>query len=1091
MSFLKLLIRSFLHYRYSHLGTLLGTALAAAIIIAALTIGNSVQYSLQKIVKTRLGNTAFVITSNNRFFKTDLADRVVKKLQIKTAPVLQYKGMAISGGGEKKINNIQVYGIDKHFWETIGNNIIYENLKEDEVIINQKLASGLHVKANDEFILRFQKTGFVPMNTPFVPDDVNAISKRVKIKIITSENEYGNFNLQANQIVPDNVFISREYLSDLLLKGAYSNVILIAEKGTMTMEKVSVVLSETWNLDDINYKINKLPSAELFELNSNRVFIDEPVKKIILSDEKSAITVFTYFVNSIKKGSKETPYSFVSAPGITETESLLANEIILNEWTASDIAANVGDTIEMAYYTTGYLKELKEKTGKFIVKKIIPMSTAWADSTLIPGIEGLSDVEKCGDWKAGIPVNLKKIRSKDEAYWKQYKGTPKAYVSLKTAAFLWSTKYGNCTAIRFRTTVDTSSLLKSIIAKLKPEQFSINTFAVSDEGKWSAQNAVDFSGLFIGLSFFLLLAAIILISLLFSMHIDLRIKEQGILLALGIRKKFIKKLLFSEGVLVAFMGVGLGIVPGIFFSKLVFYFLNGIWSDIIRTTSIEVNVNLISIFTGCLISFFIALSTMVFVVWRKSMVSINNLHRKNIYWNVKKTDSKSTKSLLISIPILLFAILLLIFLNNENDSQNQSLFFLTGALFLTGSLFFANFILLKLNVAQEQKISIFALIICNLGVRKKSVISLLSILSIAVFLVTSVGLSRTDFSLNYANKRSGTGGYLLYGETTLPILKNLNLLETKKNYGITNLPPSIKFTQIKTLPGDDASCLNLNRAVRPKIIAVNPDEFAQRNAFSFAETLNNDKNKSPWNNLNDNLGENIIPAIADQTVIKWGLGKNIGDTLTYINEPGDKIHLKLVGGLESSIFQGNIIISEANFVQNFPSVSGSTIFLVDAKMSDLTKCKDILLDAFQAHGISVIQTSEQLQMFNSVTNTYLDIFLSLGGIALIIGIIGIAVVIIKNVAVQKHEFAMMQAMGLSRKLLFQIILKENLIVVFGGLFIGLFAALFSVFPSLRNSNQIAFVAVFLLIFLVNAIVWIVIAENKSLKKDFLFDLRNE
>lgn len=1088
MSFIKLLFRSLKYYRFSHLGTLLGTALAASVISAALLIGSSVQSSLENIVTSRLGNTDFVIVSNNRFFKADLSERIAKKLNCKTTALHQYKGIALTNN-EKKVNNLQVFGIDNSFWSIVGNNNLQPNLKDDEVIINQKLASELQLNVNDEFVLRIQKIGFVPVNTPFVPDDANSISKRVVIKNIATENDFGNFNLRTNQIVPFNVFMSRKYLSEILLKGSFANIILIDSDAVLSDKIISESLKKSLTLEDINYKISKLDGKDQFELNSKRVFIDEPLKKQILKNEKSAFPVFTYFVNAIKKGDKETPYTFVCAPGVVETEALQENEIILNEWIANDLSVKTGDTIEMFFYATGYLKELIEKSQKFIIRKIMPMNTVWADSSLIPGIDGLSDVEKCGDWKAGIPVNLKKIRAEDETYWKHFKGTPKAYVSYKTAVKLWSTEYGNCTAVRFKNTVDTAMLKKEIVAGLNPEQFGLNVISVKDEGKWSAKNAVDFSGLFIGLSFFLLLAAILLISLLFSMHIDLRVKEQGIYLALGLREKFIRKIFFAEGFLIAILGTLLGIIPGLFLCKLVFFFLNTIWSDVIRTNSIEVNFDFFSIGVGSTISIVIAMCTILIILWRKSLLTVNNLQRKNIRIFQKNKNFRSAISVIGSLISLIAAFVIFALLIKNNDFQNQGLFFFSGVLLLTGCMLFINFMLLKFNDIKSLSISGNILICRNFAARKKSFLSLVSIPAIATFLVISVGLNRTDFTSDLTKRNSGTGGFLLYCETTLPILKNLNSPEAKKKYNIKQLPDAVNFIQLKKLTGDDASCLNLNRAVRPNIIAVNPEELSERNSFLIVESMS--KKSNSWTILNDKPEEDFIPAIADLTVIKWGLGKNIGDTLTYINEAGNKIILKLVAGLENSIFQGNIIISESNFKKHFPSIAGSNIILVDAPVTDLKICTDKLMESFQEFGISVVQTSERLLMFNSVTNTYLDIFLSLGGIALIVGIIGIAVVIVKNISEQKHEFAMMQAVGLSRNMLKNLVLKEYIIVVFTGLFVGLFAAFLSVFPSLRNSNQVTFVVVLISIFIVNSVIWIAIAAAKSLKKDFLYDLRNE
>ena len=48
-----------------------------------------------------------------------------------------------------------------------------------------------------------------------------------------------------------------------------------------------------------------------------------------------------------------------------------------------------------------------------------------ADSQLAPVIPGLSDAGNCRDWKTGVPVDLKKIRAKDEDYWKAHTKAPR------------------------------------------------------------------------------------------------------------------------------------------------------------------------------------------------------------------------------------------------------------------------------------------------------------------------------------------------------------------------------------------------------------------------------------------------------------------------------------------------------------------------------------------------------------------------------------------------------------------------------------------------------------------------------------------
>jgi putative ABC transport system permease protein len=85
--------------------------------------------------------------------------------------------------------------------------------------------------------------------------------------------------------------------------------------------------------------------------------------------------------------------------------------------------------------------------------------------------------------------------------------------------------------------------------------------------------------------------------------------------------------------------------------------------------------------------------------------------------------------------------------------------------------------------------------------------------------------------------------------------------------------------------------------------------------------------EDPWTALGEPLEDGSIPAIADQTVIQWGLGKKVGDELLYQNEKGDTLRLRLIAGTTPSIFQGYVIISNEHFLKNYPSSSGSYVFL--------------------------------------------------------------------------------------------------------------------------------------------------------------------
>ena len=73
---------------------------------------------------------------------------------------------------------------------------------------------------------------------------------------------------------------------------------------------------------------------------------------------------------------------------------------------------------------------------------------------------------------------------------------------------------------------------------------------------------------------------------------------------------------------------------------------------------------------------------------------------------------------------------------------------------------------------------------------------------------------------------------------------------------------------------------------------------------------------------------------------------------------------------------------------------------------------------------------------------------SLGGLGLLLGTLGLAVVQLRSVLERRSEFALMRATGFRRTTLGRIVLVENILLLVGGLVIGLVAALVAVFPHL-------------------------------------------
>ncbi len=94
------------------------------------------------------------------------------------------------------------------------------------------------------------------------------------------------------------------------------------------------------------------------------------------------------------------------------------------------------------------------------------------------------------------------------------------------------------------------------------------------------------------------------------------------------------------------------------------------------------------------------------------------------------------------------------------------------------------------------------------------------------------------------------------------------------------------------------------------------------------------------------------------------------------------------------------------------------------------------------------ELGERIRGFLAVQNTYISTFLSLGGLGLLLGTLGLAAVQLRNVLERRGELALLRATGFRRGQLGLLVLLENLVLLLGGLAMGCAAALVALLPQL-------------------------------------------
>jgi ABC-type antimicrobial peptide transport system permease subunit len=340
-------------------------------------------------------------------------------------------------------------------------------------------------------------------------------------------------------------------------------------------------------------------------------------------------------------------------------------------------------------------------------------------------------------------------------------------------------------------------------------------------------------------------------------------------------------------------------------------------------------------------------------------------------------------------------------------------------------------------------------------------------LAAGLFAVIITGVNRMNISSSMLKPSGGTGGFLLWGESSVPIRDNLTSPAGIKGYGLDDADlQDLSLIQARKTSGNDASCLNLNHISSPPLLGIDPSEFIRKESFSFAAKMKGIKRSNPWMTLDYPPANSTIYGIADQTVLQYGLKTKPGDTLKIRTENGQILNVIISAGLKSSVFQGYVIIGNENFIRFFPSVPGNQIFLADGDPELSELYIKTLSERLSEYGVHFESAGERLASFFVVTNTYLSVFTILGGIGMILGVAGLGLILIRNFNQRKRDFGLMLAEGFSLNSIRSIIFGEHVRILLAGIFTGLVSALVATRPSIMNDTDLPWKSIGVMILLV-------------------------
>ena len=1097
---------------------MMASALATAVLTGALLVGDSVRGSLRDLTLERLGKIDHALVAQ-RFFREKLGADLAADPNFSVSfegvvPAILLNGSATAAHTRRRASRVQVVGVEDAFASLGGSEHtavrVLELLRRNPdqnfapVVLNQSLQREMQVEVGDPILLSFERQSDIQRESVFGRKNSAAVIRTLRLTLagVVPDRGLGRLALQAHQAPPLNAYVALSDLQQALEREGRVNALFAISRTASGSPGSSEILEDALHrvlqLEDLGLTLRQ--GSGFFALESNRFVLQPHIiaagRELALEMKAPLQPILTHLATSIKSGNRAVPYSTIAAfdAGAAARGSfgafelidgspapiLSEDEILLNQWAAGDLGVRKGDLIELSYLVPGPGDKLRTEEKQFRLRGVVALRGMAADPLLTPKFPGIHDVNDISSWDPPFPIDLSAIRRVDEAYWDDFGAVPKAFVAASTGQRLWRSRFGDLTALWIAAPAAAdlaaarSRFHQELARRIRPQEEGLEFQPVKAQGLEAAAGVTDFAMLFVGFSSFLIISAALLAGLLFRLGVEQRAREIGVLLALGYPLAFVRWRFMVEGGVLAGLGGAAGVGGAILYAWLLMAGLRTWWSAAVGTPFLDLHVEPLSLAAGYMVS---AAVVLVFIGWTVRQCGKAPLRALLSATAALEETGSRRRTRVAAIACLGAGGALVALTFFVDPTVAVSLFFAGGTLLLVAGLALLSLWLRRERRGRRTALSGGIAGLVRMGISHSSrrpgrSMICAALVGCACFIIVAAGVNRRVGAEDAASvhRESGLGGFTLLAEADVPLHHDLNSSAGRLELGFagedTLIRDSTRIFSLRSLPGEDVSCLNLYQPRRPRLLGFS-SELIERGGFQFQQTEEDVEN--PWRLLEREPEPGVIAAIGDYNSARWILHRGLGEDVPIRDERGRDLRLRLVGLLKGSIFQGELLISETNFKRYFPSRTGYSYFLIQTAADppgDLASNLEWTLSPF---GFDVTPSTERLAGFQAVENTYLSTFQTLGGLGLLWGTLGLGILLLRNVIERRGELATLRVCGFRRWMLTLMLLAENGFLLGMGMAIGALAAIVAVVPHLLASGtQVSWISLVLPLSLVFA-----------------------
>lgn len=812
-------------------------------------------------------------------------------------------------------------------------------LNDGEAIINEQLARRIKAKTGDWVLARLDLAPMMPQAGLFATRTPTQTARvqRLLVRKIVPAGRWADFSLAASQLTPCNLFIHLD-------AGPSSTFAAINRIFFSTTPPQN--LARSLHLDDIGVQWQDTSQGPQVH-NRSFVFTDAEIAAL-RSAHLSRSELTAYLAEEISTLAGRVSYGMIVA---SDQQKLAPDEIILCDWVAADLKARIGEPVTLTTLLAHPDGTFAQESLRLKLRDILPANRGLLSRDVIADIEGITSAKRIDKWKAPFPVDLAQVTPRDDDYWQQYGPAPKAIIADALMQQFWH-KSGFI-GDRAVTTVQLNAAATpdQVVAALLPTLPEWQVIDLDQRAAAAGQGSADFTVLFVSLSMFLVIAALVIAITLARLAVDARSGEAGLLQALGLSHLLWLRLILAEQAIALGLGVIAGAGVGIIYASSLLRLFSAMAAGTWELPPIQIAVD-----WPTLVAVSVALILVVLLT---------------AWWQARRLIHRETQGLLVAAG-----------LNPAAGQHSRS----TCRPSLT-----TRHLITRWNQSDRRRVRLAFLVFLTA-----------SAVLCGVLIYRDVGQGGA------MGKTGPTGDFALRCSSPISYRYDLATPAGRANMGLAqDWPADARIYSIMVGGGAEGGCLNMARPGALQLAGLGPD-FIARGGF---ELITATKQPNPWTLL-EAPADGPIPAFGDEETMMWVEKHSVGDTF-QMDVAGTPRSFRLVGLVRGGLFSGQLLISRDIFRRLLPGEPGYRWHFIDAASADLPAVQHSLAPLLDL-GFALESPAWIIASVGQVQRLYMNMFLVLGGLGLLLGAVAGSAVLLRDTFKRRPELAILLATGLSQ-----------------------------------------------------------------------------